>query len=67
MRSYAAYHERPITSERAELVREVCPNNVRAIQNLLGRGHATLLAVAIAYYGGDIVAAKRELYGIETP
>ena len=65
MKRPSSYYELPITSERAELLGQAGPGRREQLaRGLLSRGEATLLAVAIAYYGGDMAAAKRALYGI---
>lgn len=40
-------------------------NRRRAARTLLRRGAATLGAVAQAWYGGDVAAAKAEIYASE--
>lgn len=56
------YFERPITSDRAELVARAVATDGLTVVELLARGHVTLAAVAVAYYGGDMDRAKRAIY-----
>ena len=50
----------PITSDRAELVAPLLHDASPRL--LLAEGRVTLRAVAVALYGGDMDAAKADLY-----
>lgn len=54
-------YERPITSERAHLLLHLYGERADP-RPLLADGSVTLLAVAIAWYNGDVARAKAELY-----
>lgn len=58
-----SYYERPITSERAELVLAALRDEGATVESLLAAGQVTLRAVARALYGGDMERAKRAIYG----
>lgn len=58
-----SYYERPITSERAELVLAALRDEGATVESLLARGDVTLAAVARALYDGDMERARREIYG----
>jgi hypothetical protein len=60
------YFERPITSDRAELVARAVATDGLTVVELLARGQVTLAAVAVAYYGGDLARAKAAIYDPKT-
>lgn len=56
------YYERPITSDRADILPRVVALEGVTVVEALARGYATLAAVAAAYYGGDMDRARRAIY-----
>lgn len=58
-----SYYERPITSERPELLRRVVAEEQVSVTDLLAMGHTTLAAVAVAFHDGDLARAKAAIYG----